>query len=370
MPAQVHSAWARWTNSGGWHAASGLPKPVERTVSAYLIRAESAVAEHNLRLLRIRGINARRREGFGALYATPSSLRPLEHHIRAAQAVTGFRDWHKLRVHMENRSHTWPRKPHTDGQLFAAVTKLMTAEQSAALRALLDKPEPVPDRAGQNRQPMKTTLFTIPLRMRIPGGVTAPEEQRFDDIINADNKIRTRNTRPLRRDPAGRVQLPGTSLAGSLRAHCSHDPLLAEQFGPAPGAARGASPIQELGSLLRTQAATIRGRTAIDREQGAARNHMLHADETLAAGAEFDMYLRWNNATDPLIIALLDALARWSPALCTGASVGAGRVDVTGIGHHTYDLATQAGLLAWLLLTDSISRTKNAAHRNPHGFRL
>ncbi|WP_317493492.1 type III-B CRISPR module-associated Cmr3 family protein [Haloechinothrix sp. LS1_15] len=63
--------WTRWTEAGGWHAASGLPKPTERAVapgSTYLVRCAEAPDENALRTLRARGIGLRRREGFGALY--------------------------------------------------------------------------------------------------------------------------------------------------------------------------------------------------------------------------------------------------------------------------------------------------------------
>lgn len=69
--------WVRWDEVGGWHAASGLPKPAERAVAAgttYLLRCENPPTDDALRMLHARGIGLRRREGFGALYTTPESV--------------------------------------------------------------------------------------------------------------------------------------------------------------------------------------------------------------------------------------------------------------------------------------------------------
>ncbi|MBF6189451.1 type III-B CRISPR module-associated Cmr3 family protein [Nocardia farcinica] len=73
-PAEVVEHWTRWTEIGGWHAASGLPKPVERAVAAgstYLVALSATPASERLDMLRTNGIGARRREGFGALYVFP-----------------------------------------------------------------------------------------------------------------------------------------------------------------------------------------------------------------------------------------------------------------------------------------------------------
>ncbi|MBF6189452.1 MULTISPECIES: RAMP superfamily CRISPR-associated protein [Nocardia] len=200
---------------------------------------------------------------------------------------------------------------------------------------------------------MKSTLITVRLRLDTSGGVTAPEEQRIDVTTNPTGESRTRNTRPLRRDPAGRVHLPGSTVAGSLRAHCAHIGELAGAFGPAPGAkVRTASPIQVLGTRTRPNGPPgVRGRTAIDRTRAAARNHTLHSTETLAPGTEFDIHLRWDDAADIELTALLDALRHWKPILGAGASVGAGRARPTGLAHRTYDLHTTDGLTAWLAIT-------------------
>lgn len=78
VPARVVRSWTRWEQAGGWHAASGLPKPQELTVSAgstYVIHPERTLADSALRALESRGLGLRRHEGFGDL-APPPVLRP------------------------------------------------------------------------------------------------------------------------------------------------------------------------------------------------------------------------------------------------------------------------------------------------------
>lgn len=73
------NCWTRWCEIEGWHAASGLPKPVERAVqpgSTYLIRCAERADEQARKRLMARGIGLRRREGFGALYSGQRSLSP------------------------------------------------------------------------------------------------------------------------------------------------------------------------------------------------------------------------------------------------------------------------------------------------------
>ncbi|MER7077268.1 CRISPR-associated protein Csx10 [Saccharopolyspora kobensis] len=67
----VDQHWTRWDEVGGWHAASGLPKPAERAVAAgstYRVRCAEQPSETALRALMARGVGLRRREGFGALF--------------------------------------------------------------------------------------------------------------------------------------------------------------------------------------------------------------------------------------------------------------------------------------------------------------
>jgi CRISPR-associated protein Csx10 len=72
--AKVESRWTRWQQVGGWHAASGLPKPAELAVAAgstYLISTDGAVSPATLDALGRRGLGLRRHEGFGDLAPPP-----------------------------------------------------------------------------------------------------------------------------------------------------------------------------------------------------------------------------------------------------------------------------------------------------------
>ena len=75
---RVRRGWSRWDRVGGWHAASGLPKPAELCVAAgstYVLDAESPVSDEAARRLALRGIGLRRHEGFGHLTGRPRLAR-------------------------------------------------------------------------------------------------------------------------------------------------------------------------------------------------------------------------------------------------------------------------------------------------------
>lgn len=74
VAARVERRWTRWQEAGGWHVASGLPKPAELAVaagSAFLIKTERPVAAAALSALAERGVGLRRHEGFGDLAGPP-----------------------------------------------------------------------------------------------------------------------------------------------------------------------------------------------------------------------------------------------------------------------------------------------------------
>jgi CRISPR/Cas system CSM-associated protein Csm3 (group 7 of RAMP superfamily) len=197
------------------------------------------------------------------------------------------------------------------------------------------------------------TLITIRLKLISSGGVTGPESRRpvYDDDQSS-------NYLPLRRDPDGAVALPGSTVAGSLRAHCEAWPDLPDGlFGGPPEAAKKVPSLLQvlgvrlLGSLPDTESTT---RTAIDRHRGAARVHALFTVEQLPAGTEFDIHLRWDDAGAALD-GFLDALRAWRPQIGRGATTGSGVCAVTGLAWETYDLTSADGLLRWLAVGDPAS---------------
>lgn len=202
---------------------------------------------------------------------------------------------------------------------------------------------------------MRSTLISARLRFDTAGGVAGTE------VRAGENGY----VLPLRRDPSGKVSLPGTTIAGNLRAHCAAvDPELGTLFGDTPEqlqdkhekaareeTAEQASPsaIQVLGTVLRKGGKVVtHTRNTNDRRRGAARTHHFHRVELLEQGTEFDVVLRWNNAGSSLRERFLAALAQWHPTLGRGVTRGAGRCSLTGWGTADYDLDRVDGLLAWL----------------------
>lgn len=203
---------------------------------------------------------------------------------------------------------------------------------------------------------MKSTLITARLRFDTAGGVAGTE------VRAGENGY----VLPLRRDPGGKVSLPGTTIAGNLRAHCAAvDPDLGALFGDTPEqlqdkhekAAKNKdadqatpSAVQVLGTVLRKGGKVVpHTRNTTDRRRGAARTHHFHRVELLEQGTEFDVVLRWNNADSAMLRErFLAALAQWHPVLGRGVTRGAGGCSLTGWGTADYDLDRADGLLAWL----------------------
>ena len=193
---------------------------------------------------------------------------------------------------------------------------------------------------------MITTLITIRLRLLRSGGVAGPERRR----VESDDE-RSSNCLPLRRDPDNAVALPGSTVAGSLRAHCEGWPGLPDDlFGNPPGAEEKVPSLVQvlgvrlLGGVPDVESAT---RVAIDRHRGAARVHALFTIERLPAGTEFDVHLRWDDAGGALDD-LLDAVRAWQPRIGRGVTTGSGACAVIAVGSKTYDLTSPDGLLSWL----------------------
>lgn len=78
-PASVERRWTRWAEIGGWHVASGLPKPTEIAVQAgstYLVTTEEPITDQALAALAMRGLGLRRHEGFGELSGPAEAEEP------------------------------------------------------------------------------------------------------------------------------------------------------------------------------------------------------------------------------------------------------------------------------------------------------
>lgn len=168
------------------------------------------------------------------------------------------------------------------------------------------------------------------------------------------------------RDPGGlgaRPHIPGSSLAGALRAHLQlvESASYAESWlGPAPGAReqtvhntgggvdvaarRVASPLAILGVMPVPMGIHLRGTTAIDPERGAAAASALRSEEWVDPGDVVVVMLH-NGRPDH---ALLERLDTWRPVIGRGRSTGMGRASVTAREHLTKDLSRASDLTWWL----------------------
>jgi CRISPR/Cas system CSM-associated protein Csm3 (group 7 of RAMP superfamily) len=166
--------------------------------------------------------------------------------------------------------------------------------------------------------------------------------------------------RDLLLDSDGRPWIPGSALAGSLRAHLRHhdarhgtdlDNTLMGSRPPAhSGDTTDPSPLWILGTRFTPDPASnalteIIGQTAIDRRRGAASPSTLRYSRTVAAGGTLTAYLRHDGS---LTDGQLDALAAWQPAIGRDRTTGGGHARLHRLHHGTIDLATADGMHTWL----------------------
>ncbi|MFC7343246.1 RAMP superfamily CRISPR-associated protein [Saccharopolyspora griseoalba] len=203
---------------------------------------------------------------------------------------------------------------------------------------------------------MRVLVITVRLRMETPGGVTAPEAADDDNLI------------PIRTDTRGNPHLPGTTVAGSLRAlwnglDSNSAKELFGYIGDGEKPTRVPSKIQVQGTRWLPPDSDAAGeehaakptvgqlthrRTAIDRVREGPRIHALHGVTMLPAGTCFDVVIRWDNADPTQRQQFLDLLRTWHPRLGRGTSLDAGRCRVLALGSCDYDLTTPRGLHDWL----------------------
>ncbi|MGH8897662.1 MAG: RAMP superfamily CRISPR-associated protein [Egibacteraceae bacterium] len=160
--------------------------------------------------------------------------------------------------------------------------------------------------------------------------------------------------RPQARTGFDEPYAPGSSLAGALRSH-----LRAQGLSHLMGSERptvdhdnheeGLDPsrLRVVGTGVESTGQVLLRQTAIDRNRASAASKTLRAGEVQDAGATVTLYLRCDGGLDE---STLQALASWQPAFGGGRSVGFGRARVAEFRHGTVDLATPAGLRAWLQL--------------------
>ncbi len=167
-------------------------------------------------------------------------------------------------------------------------------------------------------------------------------------------------------DAQKRPWVPGSALAGSLRAHLSQaDPPADERLmgsrppgNQAEAAASVVSPLWIVGSVFTPEGAgsrpgeaaalEIAGQTAIDRERGAAAAGPLRFSRMVADGGTLTVYLRHDPGRFPLTGDDLRLIAGWQPAIGRDRTKGCGRATLTRLRHGTVDPATLDGASTWL----------------------
>jgi CRISPR/Cas system CSM-associated protein Csm3 (group 7 of RAMP superfamily) len=166
--------------------------------------------------------------------------------------------------------------------------------------------------------------------------------------------------RDLLLDAGGRPWVPGSALAGSLRAHLRQADPRAETrlMGSRPprdqaeAAASTVSPLWIVGSIFTPEDADvteIAGQTAIDRERGAAAAGPLRFSRLAASGGPLTVYLRHDpGGGRPLDDDDLRLIACWHPTIGRDRTKGCGRAALTRLRYGRVDPATPAGASTWL----------------------
>jgi CRISPR/Cas system CSM-associated protein Csm3 (group 7 of RAMP superfamily) len=201
---------------------------------------------------------------------------------------------------------------------------------------------------GVEPRTRSVSFLAFILRFTEPGGVTVPGGPDQPQLL-------------LDRDHRGRPQLPGTSLAGALRAmvagremigaRCGQD-VAGDWFGPVLSGTEAdakASRVWVYGSEPLDDAGTaVLASTRIDRWRGAAADSTLRTEEVLQAGTRFTVYLRWDDADEREVADLAALIAAWRPLLGRGTSRGHGRCATGDVRHGTLRLSDPDDLLLWL----------------------
>ena len=168
-------------------------------------------------------------------------------------------------------------------------------------------------------------------------------------------------------DAEGRPWVPGSALAGSLRAHLGRadPPADVRLMGSRPphnqaeAAASVVSALWIVGSIFVPDNAgdqpgergtlEITGQTAIDRERGAAAAGPLRFSRMAAHGGTVAVYLRHDPGDSPsLSDDDLRLIAAWRPAIGRDRTKGCGRAVLSHLKYGTVDPATPAGASTWL----------------------
>lgn len=176
----------------------------------------------------------------------------------------------------------------------------------------------------------------------------APDLWFRPDADDIDDKDRTTRM-PVQKDPSGAIQLPATSLVGSLRRHLKDDATI--WLGSPPpdkGGKTEPSALRCLAAIVHQPNTTEVSTTAIDPERRAAAANSLRTEE-IVDPATVSWWIEWDHKNpDVELRDLLDHLKTWHPVVGRRRSANRGRAHVAKVFHRTVDLSEENGLTWWL----------------------
>lgn len=161
-------------------------------------------------------------------------------------------------------------------------------------------------------------------------------------------------------DRAGSPWVPGSSLAGSLRAHLAATDRVAgttletDLMGARPTQHRddqaAVSPLWFLGTRFTPSVATdpmfeVVGQTRIDRHRKAAAATSLRSSRAVSAGGILTGYLRYDGELSDSHLAVL---AQWRPSIGRDRTIGGGQARLRRLRHGTVNPTTANGMRLWL----------------------
>ncbi len=202
-------------------------------------------------------------------------------------------------------------------------------------------------RAQRSRRVIEQIVITGDLVLTSPALLGSGEQGQRTDLEIARDAV------------AGQPLLPGTSLAGALRAYVATHCDVPLVFGGAKGGDQldqgGQSSLIVEDSLAQDQPTIVRDGVRIDPRTRTVDGNGKFDMELLPAGAIFPLRLELQLHGDShdtqrlaLLTAALDALERGEISIGARRTRGLGRCMVAGWKVQRFDLRQPAGLVAWL----------------------
>lgn len=199
---------------------------------------------------------------------------------------------------------------------------------------------------------MKITYVKLEMKSLTALSVSAPESNLVERSTAEAARDDHRVDMPLHRGADGAVVIPGSTIAGNIRALLPAH-LRVPMMGTVDGGAL-ASPLLVLDARVVQPAdgapVVARRRTAIDRQRGAAATNKLFDGEAAPAGSAITVLLELHDGGD-LLEPLLDCLRAWQPQFGRGATTGSGFCFVETISYAALHLGDDSDLLRYLNMT-------------------